>query len=286
MPISLLPIGAADTVLLCSFHDRSIQISLNNKQPLILLYLYFLAGYSPQVSQAYCFEINISYYASSGVSKDTDKWGCERAWIITSVLTPKLWFLTDSNTDVTQGSDLLICPGEPLCWTVITAIIRWANVISVTSDVLQIPTQHVMLFSAAFWIHYGHTEALCDIWQLSGALVTPHLIKRNWLWRTSCQPSSLSVCPSVWYKTTTLPGPSPWTHRRTGRGPAMAEILVLPVYCFKTQQGAEKQWAQPAFSFFLLTQNKYSTDRQAGMGSHTYTHSHTLINTSVPSPSL
>lgn len=54
----------------------------------------------------------------------------------------------------------------------------WANVI-VTDDVLQIPTQYVMLLREAFWVYSSHIEALalCRL----AALVTLHLIKHNWL---------------------------------------------------------------------------------------------------------
>ncbi len=147
-----------------------------------------------------------------------------------------------SNADVTQDSDLLICPEEPLCWTVITAIIHWANVISVTSDVLQIPTQSVMLFSAAFWIHSGHIQRLS---------VSSGSFEELWSLRISLNIIGSDRHPATHHPFLSV-GPFPRTHRRTGRGPAMAEILALPVYCFKTQQGAEKQWAQPAFSFFLF----------------------------------
>lgn len=57
-----------------------------------------------------------------------------------------------------------------------SAIINWATIISLSSDMLPIPAHNVS--RAESWIH---SEAPCVIWQRSGALVTPHLIKRNWL---------------------------------------------------------------------------------------------------------
>lgn len=119
----------------------------------------------------------------------------------------QMWLWEDvKNGAVTQDIDQIISPGEQKCWTTITAVILRENVISVTSDVLRIPTQYVMSFTAAFWIFSDHIEAPCVIWQFSGALVTPHLIKHNWLWQTSCHPSSLAVCLSAWHRTTTPPG--------------------------------------------------------------------------------
>lgn len=72
-----------------------------------------------------------------------------------------------------------------------SAIINWATIISLSSDMLPIPAHNVSRVES--WIH---SEAPCVIWQRSGALVTPHLIKRNWLWRSSCRPSS-PLCLSV-----------------------------------------------------------------------------------------
>lgn len=69
-----------------------------------------------------------------------------------------------------------------------SAIINWTTIISLSSDMLPIPAHNVS--RAESWIH---SDASCVIWQRSGALVTPHLIKRNWLWRSSCRPSSVGL---------------------------------------------------------------------------------------------
>lgn len=97
-----------------------------------------------------------------------------------------------------------------------SAIINWA-----TSDTLPIPAHNVS--RAESWIH---SDASCVIWQRSGALVTPHLIKRNWLWRSSCRPSS-PLCLSAWHKTTVLTLPLLRTHRAVRTGPVKWNIGIV-----------------------------------------------------------